>query len=407
MSTVLRLAPDIKQLSLILGAALLIGGCAGLPYTPELQDSSAFFSRTIIKEEGGIRVHAAVPDAAEAAEYFQLPLYDKDVQPVWLSVENNTDRPVRLMHWSIDPDYFSPLEVAWMFRNGYSKEGKAEIERTLYNAAIDRRVDPGETLSGFIFTHYKPGTKGFNVDVISGKPDSYSFTFFVPMPGFIADYMTVDFQNLYSDDEITSVTLEELRAAIEQLPCCSTDANGSGSGTPFNVALVGTGQAVRRALLRAEWQETEDGSAINALSAKQFYKGRKPDGNFIKARSDGTERKELRLWLTPFRMDEKRVWLAQAVNVIADSIGKTKEPFVAGNIDDTLLYIMQDFWYTQSLSKVGFTQFMEGVSDEDRATTFDQMLYYTRGSRGVLVLSEDPIGLDEVKNLGWGPIPGG
>jgi len=395
----------ISSFIVLLSASLLISGCAGRAYVVNDTETPDFLSRALTQKEAGITVQAAVPDADETAELFGLPLYGKKVQPVWLKIHNNSSELLRLTIWSVDPDYFSPLEVAWMFRNGYSAEGKAAIEKTLYNAALVRRIPAGETRSGFVYTHLKPGTKGFNIDLLSSKPDSHSFTFFVPMPGFLPDYMSVNLKDLYAPDEVRTLEADTLRTALKNLDCCATDESGLQSGTPMNIALVGTGVAVQRALLRSDWQETEQGSKYGELARQQFYKGRIPDGTFIKVRADGTERKELRLWKAPFKIDEKWVWTGQVVNVIADSIGKARKPLVAGDMDGPAIFLMQDLWYGQSLEAIGFVRTMDAVPADDPVFTFNDLNYFTKGIRSVLILSEDPVALNEVENLGWEGIP--
>ena len=212
---------------------LFFAGCAGQPYISTDASTALFLTRKITQEQEGMRVSAAVPDAGETAELFGLSLYEKGVQPVWIEVENKSEDFLRLSIWSIDSDYYSPLEVAWMNRKGYSSEGKAAMERALYDAAIDRRIPPGEKRSGFVFTHLKPGTKGFNVDLISGELRSYTFTFFVPIPGFTADYMTVDFEHLYDGDEIVELDSDTLRPALEQAEYYASDMTGKLQGLPL------------------------------------------------------------------------------------------------------------------------------------------------------------------------------
>jgi hypothetical protein len=384
---------------------MLLVGCAGQPYIGDDVLSASFLARTMSQEQGAIRVSAAVPDASETAELFRLSLYKKGVQPVWIEVENNSANRIRLSIWSVDSDYYSPLEVAWMNRDGYSNEGRSAMERWLYDAAIDRRIPPGEKRSGFVFTHLTPGTKGFNVDLISTEPRSYTFTFFVPIPGFTADYMVVDFAHLYADDQIADLDTDALRAALEQGPCCATDESGTLQGLPFNLAMVGTRLAVRRALLRANWQETELDSATASLARAQRYAGRRPDATFVRIRPDGSERKELRLWLTPMRVGEEQVWFGQAGTVVIDQVFASGAPLVSPDIDAPIIYLMQDFWYSQSLKRVGFVRISDPVSPDSPVKTWSGFSYYTSGLRGILWLSEEPVGLDEVSHLNWEPMP--
>lgn len=394
-----------RYLALCLCSLLLLDGCAGQPYISTDVSTGAFLARKITQEQEGIRVSAAVPDAGETAELFGLSLYEKGVQPVWIEVKNNSADSLRLSIWSIDSDYYSPLEVAWMNRKGYSSEGQAAIERSLYDAAIVRRIPPSEKRSGFVFTHLKPGTKGFNVDLISDQLRSHTFTFFVPMPGFVADYMAVDFERLYDDDDIVELDLATLRPALEQAEYCASDMSGTLQGMPLNVAIVGTPVALRRALLRANWQETELGSSIVGVAREQHYAGRPPDSTFIKTRADGTERKVLNVWLTPMRVGQEPVWLGQTVTAVGGGGKAGDYSLVSPDIDTPYIYLMQNFWYSQSLTRIGFVRAGEAVSSAAPIDTFNNWRYYSSGMRGVLWLSEDPTGLDDVHILEWEPMP--
>ena len=354
--------PHSRYLSLCLCSLLLLDGCAGQPYISTDVSTGSVLARKITQEQESIRVSTAVPDAGETAELFGLSLYEKGVQPVWIEVENNSADLLRLSIWSVDSDYYSPLEVAWMNRKGYSGEGQAAMERSLYDAAIDRRIMPGEKSSGFVFTHLKPGTKGFNVDLISDQLRSYNFTFFVPMPGFTPDYMAVDFKRLYDDDEIVELDLDTLRPALEQAEYYASDMSGTLQGLPLNVAIVGTSVALRRALLRADWEETELGSSLVGVAREQHYAGRPPDTTFIKIRADGTERKVLSLWLTPMRVGQEPVWLGQTVTAVGGSGKVGDNSLVSPDIDTPYIYLMQNFWYSQSLTRIGFVRAGEAVS---------------------------------------------
>ena len=382
--------------------AMLLAGCAGQPFQAPDVASAPFLERRLTDEEGPVRISVAVPDAAETEALFGMPLYDQGIQPVWIEVENNDTRRVRLSVWSVDPDYYSPLEVSWMNRKSYSKSGRAEMDRWFHDNAVQRLIASGETRSGFVFTHLEPGTKGFNVDVLATGQRAFNFTFFVPMAGFTPDYMAVNYDKLYTEDEYTNVdNLDDLRTALEALPCCATDESGTQRGIPMSVALVGTGEAVLRALMRANWQETELDAASTAAARQQHYNGRRPDGTFVKLRADGSERKELRLWMTPIRIDDERVWLGQIGNLVGDRRQNAKRSIIGPDIDTPMLALMQDFWYSQSLTGIGFVRASEPISPDEPQMTFTGYEYFTNGLRGMLWLSEDPIGLDEVENVDW------
>jgi hypothetical protein len=401
----LLINPRSRYLSLCLCGVLLLGGCAGQPYISNDVSTGSFLARKITQEEERIRVSAAVPDAGETTELFGLSLYEKDVQPVWIEVENNSAEMLRLSIWSIDSDYYSPLEVAWMNRSGYSGEGQAAMERALYDAAMERRIPPGGKSSGYVFTHFRPGTKGFNVDLISDQLRAHTFTFFVPMPGFTADYMAVDFERLYDDEEIVELDLDSLRPALEQVQYRASDASGTLQGLPLNVAIIGTPVALLRALLRADWQETEVGSSFVLAARGQHYAGRPPDTTFIKTRADGTERKLLSLWLTPMRVGQEPVWLGQTATAVWGRGKAGNNSIISPDIDAPFVYLMQNFWYSQSLTRIGIVRAGEAVSSAAPIETFGGWRYHSNGMRGVLWLSEDPVGLNDVKNLNWESMP--
>jgi len=67
---------------------------------------------------------------------------------------------------------------------------------------VSRYIHPGETRSGFVFTHVEPGTKGFNVDLYGSGGGSQQFAFFVEVPGFEPDHAAVDFDALYDPSEL-------------------------------------------------------------------------------------------------------------------------------------------------------------------------------------------------------------
>jgi hypothetical protein len=116
---------------------------------------------------------------------------------VWLSIRNERQYRIRYALTGTDPQYFSPLEVAHMHRKAYSKQARSEIERRLYEMGMPRRIEPGETVSGFVFTHAVPGTKGLLVDIFSSEDEDHSFAFFLDVPGFIPDHAEVEFETLY------------------------------------------------------------------------------------------------------------------------------------------------------------------------------------------------------------------
>lgn len=399
-SQIARSSLDALIVPLLLAA--LLSACAGKPFLASDPAGANFIDRAISQEKGAIRVMAAVPDDAETVALTGLPLYEQGIQPVWLEVTNSGTDRLRLALSSIDPDYYSPLEVAWMNRAGLTREARAAAERWFHENGMVRWIPPGESRAGLIFTHVTGGTKGFNVDLFTSPDTSaQSFTFFVPMPGFVADHMEIDFNGLYERHEEERLSSDELRLRIREATCCGTDETGRLQGDAFNIVLVATPLAVRRALLRGGWQETEAGAAETAIARKQRYRGRQPDGTFMKRRLDGTEQNELRLWLTPFETDGRSIWFGQVLY----SLGNSREQADAlrrdPDIDEARNYFLQDLWYSQSAERGTLTRAVDPVPESSPVMTFTGSRYHTDGLCAVVWLSEGTIALDDIELLGW------
>ena len=388
-------------LLIIVAGLHILAACATTPFVASPVEQAPFIERAIVETRETVRVAAAVPDARETRELVGVDLYAKGIQPVWLHVTNLGEEPVYAALHSIDDEYFSPLEVAWQFRGWFSKQGRADMERWFYENALPRRIPPGEARSGFVFTHADEGTKGINFDVYASR-QAFSFTFLVPMPGFVADYMEVDFEALYDEDEIRVVDLNGLREALTSYPCCSTNETGE-AGDPINVVIVAPPLALGRALLRAEWRETAANDAGTAVARTHRHLGRRPDGTFHKARPDGSERKELRLWLAPLLLDEQRVWVGQVSYELQRAIVKRgfKNYRIDPEIDSARLYLMQNFWYTQSLAALGVVRGIPPSTIDAPSLNFAGAKYFTDGKRIVLFLSETPVAMDETDVLPW------
>jgi hypothetical protein len=395
---------------------LLMSGCGAQPYRGSDVQAAPFLGRAIVQEDGPLRVAAAVPDAREALVLTGVDLYQQGIQPVWLKVENTGDTPARIALWSIDRYYFSPIEVAYMNRRQFSSGSYAAMQRWFYDNALPRAVPAGESRSGLVFTHLSPGTKGFNLDIFSSRV-SHNFTFFVPMPGFTPDYTQVDFATLYPADQIRQLDVAGLKLVLEEeLPCCAGGPGEGDVGGPLNVAFVATPRALRRALLRAGWEETEAQSDDSDRARLQRFAGRAPDAVFHLEREDGDERLGLLLWRAPWDVDGEPGWVGVAFyteldnaflvriksgSAIRDSafLSRFARESVSADVDSASRILVQRFWYTQSLARLGMVTGGAESSVDSPQVMFDGGAYFTDGLRHVLFLSESPVALGDTEEI--------
>ena len=394
--------------------ALVLSACATRPYDGTEVSSAAFLQRSITQEVGDLTVTAAVPDAEETALLTGLDLYDQGVQPVWLKVENRSATQARIATWSIDRHYFSPIEVAYTNRKKFSSQGYVDMERWFKDNGMPRFIPAGETRSGLVFTNLRRGTKGFNLVIFANRA-SHDFTFFVPLPGFVADFMEVDFANLYTEDEIQDLDLPALKIALEEdLHCCARDPSGQLDGGPFNVVLIGTGMAVRRAMLRGGWLETSAEEGVAERARRQKFDGRQPDAIFMQEREDaeGNERIQLHMWMSPWRTNDEPVWVGQVFYVNPD--GNFLDQFddetirdstllsyfaresVMADIDSAQRFLLQNLWYNGGMRAAGFVDGVGEVPIDKPITGFGGGAYFTDGWRLVAILSEEPVAFDDV-----------
>jgi hypothetical protein len=397
--------PIFPRFVAVVTATLLLAACATTKFSYAPQNAEAFISRGITQEDNSVAVTAAVPTAEEVQNLIGIDLYADGIQPVWIRVENRSEQWVRVAPYSIDKNYFSPLEVAWLYRKRFTSATRPAAERWFHENGLQRRVPPGESRSGFVFTHATVGTKGFNVDV-HGDKQSTNFTFFVPLPGFRPDYMDVDLQNQYRDDEILRTTFAELRGILSSTPCCTVDESGREVGDPLNVVIVGTPAAIRRTLLRGGWQETQSGSELTRIARMHYYRGRPPDGTFHKSRPDGRERKELRLWLAPVLVDGETTWLGHVSYDMSGSlfIRNPSDYQLDPDVDDARMFLLQNFWYNQSLRKFALAGGVNAADINAPRTNFVGDDYFTDGLRVVMSVSEIPVGMDETEIILWEPM---
>ena len=159
-----RVARGAVNLALL----LLTQACAAPFERPAAIDDAALRARAVTRAEGGIRVSAAVPSGDEVRSVFGIDLGQKGIQPLWLEIENGSERSFYFLPTGLDPEYFAPLEVAYLYKSAFDDEGHAALGRHLEALGFDSRspIFPGETVSGFVYANRVDPTMMVAVDLI-------------------------------------------------------------------------------------------------------------------------------------------------------------------------------------------------------------------------------------------------
>ena len=109
-------------------------------------------------------------------------------------------------------------------------------------------VPAGETVSGFVFANRSRGVRWVLVEVFS-EHDAVHVEFVHEVPGFRADFHKLEGADLYKeffpDQEIIDFTApDDLRKWIEEQPATVTNADGTKTGDPLNLVIIGNAEAV-------------------------------------------------------------------------------------------------------------------------------------------------------------------
>ncbi len=409
----------IQWLTLLLICILTVFGCAR--FNPRPIDKILFRERALTQYEGNIRITAAVPSAKESKRLFDVNLYSEGIQPIWLEVENNDEKPVWILPVGIDPQYYSPIEASLLSHFRYSKMANRSMDKYFYERGKVILIDPKSVRSGFVFTTLDEGTKDFVVDLIGEDHEVRTFTFFINVPGLRVDHHAVEFEDLYSEDEIVSYDEKGFRETLEHLPCCTTNKKETNYGDPLNLVVVGNTEDVFHAFIRSGWDETETVYAISGwkmalsflfggeyryspISALYVY-GRSQDIALQKVRESIHERNHLRLWLAPMRYEGKPVWIGQISRDIGVRWtlkgGVILTHKIDPDVDEARDYLIQDLWYSQGLVKFGFVEGAGAAPISEPRQNLMGDPYFTDGHRSVLWVSSEPIEFEDVEFVEW------
>ena len=398
--------------------SVAIHGCAA--YNPLPSSEAIFLERVQTKIENHVQLRTAVPSAQETRQIFGVNLYRYDIQPVWIEIDNQDEKPIRFLPVGVDPLYFTPLEAAFLSHFRFSTDANAKMDRYFFEKGKQIVIHPGTKKSGYVFTNLDEGTKSFVVDLVGEDGQVRTFTFFIPVPGLKIDHSKIDFEGLYPADRRKNFEDErDFIAYLQGLPCCTENEEGTESGDPLNLIVVGNGEDVYHAFIRAGWDETETITAESAwktgiaylsggnyrhspVSALYVF-GRPQDAALQKTRGRIHERNHLRLWLAPVQFKGKLVWIGQ----ISRDIGVrfTTKTIVTHKIDpdvdETRSYLIQDLWYSQGLEQFAFVKGVGAAPIDAPRDNLTGDSYFTDGLRAVLWLSSQPVALEKVNFLAW------
>jgi hypothetical protein len=233
------------------------------------------------------------------------------------------------------------------------------------------------------------------------------FGFAVTLPDGDFDFEGLDPGRIYGNRELPDLDLDQLRAQLRDLPCCVTDKGGENNGDPLNLVMIGDAGDLLAAMSRAGWSFTHRidlntvqrmiGAAMSGAAypvapvSPLYFEGRPQDMALQRARNTIVQRNHLRLWLAPFRLEGRSVWVGQ----ISRDIGvkaTTKSPtltthIIDPNVDEAREHLLQSLLVAGAIERFAFVQGMAPVPASEPKTNLTGDPYFTDGLRFVAVLS--------------------
>ncbi len=348
-----------------------------------------------------VQVNAAVLSSEDNLDFFGTDLNDSGVQTVWVEINNHSPYSLRLLRTGTDPDYFSPLEVAWPYHGLLTGDTNRKIDDHFDKLSIDGLIPPGETRSGMLYVNPHHRTRILNIDLL-GQKAIIPFTLFLPVPGEQGDSSFDDLVKFVSasphhnhQDEMA------LRQALELLPALTTETDAvSERGGPINLVIIGKLTDTAAALLHRGYRY----ALLPADETQQVF-GRPPDIVVRKAGQGGVPANWVRLWVAPLRYKDQPVFIGQAGRPTGGRFrANVDAPLrLHPDVDEARAYVIQDLLYSGGLTRLGFIGGVPVVTAEQWRNQPGGISYHSDGLRAVLFFVTRPLSLADVEILDWAP----
>ncbi len=402
-----------------------------IDYSPRPEERS-FLQRAQLREERKVAVTVAVPSDRESEAIFGVRLARHGLQAVWLEVANNGDEPLWLDRVLVDPNYFTPLEIANLVRFAIGKRllafgllgwlflpllpllplklwGARSANRKLKELFHDAGFPTGIILvgaraSGFLFTSLDEAVKRIDIRLL-GRTRPLDFPFVVEVPGLKVSYPSTETASDSSAEELDEASFQSW---LERQPRATGNARGTIEGDPLNLVIVGDRASILESL--KAWDETESltvGTAWKTAKAfllesqyryspvsPLYLSGRQQEVALQRARLSLNQRLHLRLWSTNVRMGGQPVWIGQVsrdigVRLTLKTWNLTTHQ-IDPDVDEARNYVLDNLLLSGHVARLGFVSGVEAAPTNMPRRNLTGDPYFTDGLRAVTILSAEP-----------------
>jgi hypothetical protein len=415
--------------------ALAVAGCA-TSFEPRPIDTPAAIGNLQSKTLGNVTVATGILTDQQAAEHFGVDFAAHQLQALWMSVHNASGRRLWFIRNVVDPDFYSADEAALLLQGDVPNGQRDDLTQYLRDESIRALLLPRTVTDGFVFLPRVEGGRYIDIRLqgdayteatqptagaAGTEPRELRFEFALPLPDGDFDYEKLDPGKTYAGVALPDLTLDQLRAALEQLPCCATNADGDAEGDPLNVVLIGGPSEVLNSLTRSGWSFThritlrtvgrEIGAAVQgkpysvAPVSSLYVFGRRQDVAMQRARRSISQRNHMRLWQAPFTFEQRPVWLGQVSRDIGVKV-TTKSPTLTTHVIDPEVDTTREY-LMHSLIAQGFVERFAFVKGSAQAPAQQPRFnltgdpYHSDGMRLVIILAPEPVPPDHIRSLLW------
>ncbi len=372
------------------------------------------------KSVPGIKVSASALGAEESERSFGENLANYNIQPVWLSIENDTDDQLVYLPIAMDPEYYSPYEVSYRFHGAFSVAANRARDQFFLDRQIANILPPHSQTTGFMYGALDAGVKYAHILIAgNGRQEIFDFVLPVPGPAFVGTSVRAD--SIYPGQKIEDLDLDTLRIKLSKSPCCTTNASETRDGDPLNLVVVESQSYQIAPFVARDWHLTRKLDLSSMIETARVFIfrdeyltspvsplytfGRREDVALQKARSTINERIHTRLWLTPYMFESRRVWIGQVSRDIGvrltDRTWNLTTHKIGPDVDFDRDYLLQDLLMSGMVERYGFVDGVRAAPVSAPRTNLTGDSYYTDGLRVVVFLSGKTTPLGEVKRLPW------
>ncbi|HSW33416.1 MAG TPA: LssY C-terminal domain-containing protein [Steroidobacteraceae bacterium] len=431
-----------SRLGLLALLMLALAGCATSNFAPERLATPDQLRDVRSKSIGDVSVSVSILTDAQSRQHFGVDFAQHNLQALWMSVRNGSDRRLWFIRNMLDPDFYSAEEAALLVQGDVSRDARQQLHQFFRDESIRAQLAPRTVTEGFMFLPRVEGGRYVDIRLqgdayqedsqkrdatastvasAARTPRELRFDFALPLPDGDFDYESLDTSRTYSGIALPNLTAAELRSTLEQLPCCAMDADGQQDGDPLNFVIVGEAAEVLNSLSRSGWSFThridlrtirrEVGAAIAGTAypvapvSSLYVFGRKQDVALQRARRSIAQRNHLRLWLAPYRFENRPVWIGQISRDIGVKV-TPKSPTLTTHIidpqvDATREYLLHSLIAEGFVDRFGFVKGSAAGTPSQPRFNLTGDPYHSDGMRLVVILSTEPVPPDQIQSLLW------